>query len=177
MQSLFYYVKHLYFGLSLEDLHHKVFQKSLRGISLRDLSFQAASFVEKEGTHLLYFPTLQRLRRAQHEGHYTMILSSSPAFLVEVIASFLSVDDFKASEYAVDKDQRLCKISSILLGDGKASWVHKVSLDLGIARDNIIAYSDSHLDLPFLLSAGTAIVVSPDAKLKKVSVEKGWEEI
>ncbi len=177
VRSVFYYIWHLYFGLTLEQLHHRVFKKLLRGIDIGTLSRHVSSFLEQEMENLLYFPALERLRLAQHQGHFTMILSNSPSFLVGAIALRLQVDDWKASEYKVDKDQKLCHISHILHGEAKAFWVRKVSSLLGTSEAEITAYSDSHLDLPFLESAGVSVVVNPDSKLKKISKEKNWEEI
>jgi HAD superfamily hydrolase (TIGR01490 family) len=177
IKSVFYYIWHLYFGLTLEQLHHRVFKKLLRGIDIKTLSSHVSSFLEQELENLLYFPALERLRLAQHEGHFTMILSNSPSFLVGAIASRLQVDDWKASEYTVDKDQKLCHISHILHGEAKAFWVRKMSSLLGTSEAEITAYSDSHLDLPFLESAGVSVVVNPDSRLKKISKEKNWEEI
>ena len=175
--SCLYYIRHKYFGLTLEQLHHRVFKKLLQGMSLQVLSCQARSFIEEDVENLLYLPALERLRCAQHEGHYTMILSNSPSFLVEVIAHKLNVDDWKASEYKVDKDQRLCHISQILHGEEKAFWVRKVSLDFGIDEKDITAYSDSYFDLLFLQSAGVPVVVNPDKRLKRISQERHWKEI
>ncbi len=177
VQSFVYAIRHKYFGLTLEQLHRRVFEKFLRGMSLKVISEYVYSFVERELENLLYLPAFERLRRAQHEGQFTMILSNSPGFLVGAIASKLQVDDWRASEYKVDKDQKLCEIALILHGEAKAFWVHAMSLYLGIQKQDITAYSDSHLDLPFLEAAGAAVVVNPDRILKKISEEKNWEEI
>lgn len=177
IQSFLYSIRHKYFGLTLEQLHHSVFRKLLRGMSLKTLSEYVYSFVEREIENLLYLPALERLRLAQHEGHFTMILSNSPNFLVSAIASKLQVDDWRASEYKVDKDQKLCQIALILHGEAKAFWVRTMSRYLGIQEQEVTAYSDSYLDLPFLQSAGVPVVVNPDSKLKKISKEKNWEEI
>ena len=177
LKSIFYSIRYQYFGLTLEKLHHKVFQTLLHGFSFHILSDYVCSFVEKELEGLLYMPALERLKRAQHQGHFTMILSNSPNFLVGAIAHRLQVDDWKASEYKVDKDWRLCQISRILHGKDKALWVDKIRGQLGIPKQWVTAYSDSYLDLPFLRSAGVPVVVNPDSRLKKVSKECNWEEI
>lgn len=177
VQSFVYAIRHKYFGLTLEQLHRRVFDKFLRGMSLKTISEYVYSFVERELENLLYLPAFERLRLAQHEGQFTMILSNSPGFLVGAIASKLQVDDWRASEYKVDKDQKLCEIALILHGEAKAFWVQAMSLCLGIQKQDITAYSDSHLDLPFLEAAGAAVVVNPDRILKKISEEKNWEEI
>ena len=177
IQSVIYSIRHRYFGLTLEQLHYKVFKKLLKGINIQTLSRYVLSFVESEIEKMVYLPAVERLRRAQHEGHFTMILSNSPSFLVSAIASKLQVDDWRSSEYKVDKDQKLCQISLILHGEAKAFWVRTVSRHLGILKREITAYSDSYLDLPFLQSAGVAVVVNPDSKLKRISKKKRWEEI
>lgn len=177
LQSFLYGIRHKYFGLTLEQLHQKVFRKLLCGMSITLLSECVESFVEREMENLLYHPAVERLRLAQHLGHVTMILSSSPGFLVGAIASKLQVDDWRASEYKVDKDKRLCQIAQILQGETKAFWVRAVGDDLGIQKEEITAYSDSYLDLPFLQSAGVPVVVNPDKKLRKISKEQNWEEI
>ena len=177
VQSILYNIRHKYFGLTLEQLHYKVFKKLLKGFNIQTLSEHVSSFVESELEKMIYLPALTRLRRAQHEGHFTMILSNSPSFLVQVIASKLQVDDWRASEYKVDKDQRLCQISLILDGEAKAFWIRKISEDLGVLDQEITAYSDSYLDLPFVQAAGISVVVNPDSRLKKISQKKNWEEI
>ena len=177
VQSCIYYVRHKYLGMTLEQLHHGVFKKLLRGVHIQVLSDHVSSFIDQELEGLLYFPALERLRKAQHQGQFTMILSNSPAFLVSFVASKLKVDDWKASEYKVDKDQKLCQISSILNGKDKALWVDKIIQYLKIQKQEVTAYSDSYLDLPFLQSAGVPVVVNPDSRLRKISKERNWEEI
>jgi len=38
-----------------------------------------------------------------------------------------------------------------------------------------IAFSDSYLDLPFLLRAHIAVAVNPKGKLKKIAKQQRWE--
>ncbi len=177
MFSCFYYIWHQYFGLSLEDLHAKVFKRLLYGISMPLLKQHAEEFVGFHLERLLYFPAWEKLKRAQHEGHFTCILSNSPSFLVRVIAERFQVDAWEASEYLVDKDQRLCQIQKILQGVEKACYVEEITKRLGINKEKSTGYSDSYLDLPFLYSVGNAVVVNPDRKLKRVADRLKWKEI
>src|SRR6185437_8813079 len=45
----------------------------------------------------------------------------------------------------------------------------------GIDLDASFAYSDSESDLPMLRAVGHAIVVNPDALLRRIALEEGWE--
>lgn len=172
--SLYSYIKHLFFGMSLTELHHRVFEHLLRGKSLEQLEENVEPFLQNYLFSQIYPPALAELRLAQHLGHYTLILSNSPSFLVEKIAQFLGVNDWRATQYAVDKEKRLCHITSIMQGEEKASCVQEIAEKLSIRREKITAYSDSFLDLPLLLSAGTPIAVNPDRRLRRFSEQHQW---
>lgn len=137
----------------------------------------AEEFVDLYLEKNIYFPAWEKLRWAQHRGHYTCILSNSPSFLVRIIAEKFQVDAWEASEYLVDKDLKLCQIQKILQGEEKACYVEEVINRLGIHKEKSTGYSDSYLDLPFLYSVGRAVVVNPDSKLKQVADRLSWEKI
>jgi len=177
--SCFYYIKHVLFDTSLIDLHNKVFKYHLRGKSLKLIETNVGPFLEEYLRSKLYLPVLAQLRLAQHLGHYTLILSNSPSFLVEKVAKFLGVNEWRATEYAVDKQLNLCHISSILQGEDKAQCVKEVAGKLDLRKEKITAFSDSFLDLPLLLSAGNPVAVlgascNPDRKLRKFSTDMQW---
>ena len=174
LYSLFYYVKHIFFGMSLTQLHDKVFERLLRGRSLKTIEENVEPFLQEYLFSRIYAPALSQLKLAQHLGHYTLILSNSPSFLVEKIAHVLGVNEWRATQYAVDKECNLCHIASIMQGDEKASCVHEIASKLSIEKDKITAYSDSFLDLPLLLTAGTPVAVNPDRKLRRLSLQNEW---
>lgn len=175
LYSAYYYSRYALFHFSPAKLHERVFARFLKGLSLERLKRHVEPFLNRNLRSILYAPVFRRLRLAQHLGHYTLLLSSSPSFLVEKIASFLSVSHWEATHYAVDKDQKLCHISSIMQGEEKAAYVRRVARDLGVQAAEITAYSDSTWDLPLLLEAGTVIAVQPDRKLLTVAKEHKWE--
>jgi HAD superfamily hydrolase (TIGR01490 family) len=181
ISSLFYsaacYMKHHFYGMSLFELHQNIFNKFLIGRSLDFIEKHVEIFVDQYLPHALYMPAVACLKLAQHLGHYTVILSNSPSFVVSSIARFLGVNEWAATEYGVDKDQRLYKISSVMQGEEKAAVVKRISERMGIDKSEITAYSDSHLDLPFLLSAGERIAVNPNRKLLRLSLKQQWNVI
>ncbi len=172
--SLFYYLKHTFFGMSLSDLHNRVFEHLLRGKSLEQLEKNVEPFLKDYLFSQIYPPVLAKLRLAQHLGYYTLIVSNSPSFLVEKIAQLLGVNEWRATQYAVDKERRLCHITSIMQGEEKASCVQEIAEKLSLGKEHITAYSDSFLDLPLLLIAGTPIAVNPDRKLRRFSEQNQW---
>lgn len=157
-----------------EKLHREIFDRFLKGRTLASLEQEVDAFIQRYLISALYPPALCQLKLAQHLGHLTMILSNSPHFLVKKIAESLGVSHWRATEYAVDKDQRLCDIASIMQGDEKASCVLKIAEELGVSPSKITAYSDSIWDLPLLLAAGTAVAVHPCRKLRAYSLKQEW---
>jgi HAD superfamily hydrolase (TIGR01490 family) len=175
--ALFYEIQHRFFDLSLTDLHYHLFKKILQGRSLDSLAVHVKPFLKESLSQFFYPPALSRLKEAKAQGHYTVLLSSSPSFIVGPIAEFLKVDEWKASVYGVDKEGKLSQIISLIQGEEKGQYLSQLSHQLGIEKEAIAAYSDSFLDLPFLLSAGVAIAVNPDRKLRRFSSENQWQII
>ena len=177
LRTLTYSLRHYFLDLSLSALHEKVFERFLRGTSLAMVQKEVAQFLAKDFYRFLYYPSFARLRMAQHAGHHTVILSNGPSFLVGPIADYLGVNEWGSSHYSVDNEGMFKSIDSILLGEGKASYLNSLTKKFKIDLKKVTAYSDSALDLPFLSVAGKAVVVNPDSKMKKISQENLWEVI
>ncbi len=47
----------------------------------------------------------------------------------------------------------------------------------GLDLSGSYAYSDSESDLPMLRAVGHAVVVNPDAELRRIAAQEGWEAI
>jgi HAD superfamily hydrolase (TIGR01490 family) len=163
--------------LSLFDLHQTIFHKILRGLPVEQLEEHVGAFIEQVISRALYAPATACLKLAQHLGHHTAIFSTAPQFLVREIARFFEVGTWEATEYAVDRENRLCSVERVVQGEDKANFVFAMEKGLGLSRDQVTAYSDSYLDLPFLLSAGTAVAVNPDRKLRAHSKHSSWSII
>lgn len=167
-------IRHATGLLPIEKLHETAFNRLFKGRLADVVKNWASDFLNEHFEKLLYSPALEKLKLAQAAGHLTLILSSTPDFLVEPIAKKLNVSDWKATQYAVDKDQKFCHIHQLILGRNKASILEELSSQYEVPKQNIYAYSDSDLDLPFLMAAGTAIGVNPNKKLRSICREKNW---
>lgn len=177
LQAVLYSIRHRFLGLTLADLHQSVFNKMLRGKPVELLEKYVEKFVQEHVEKALYMPAFIRLKRAQQLGHYTMILSNAPSFLVEKFAKKLGVNSFHATEYAVDEERKFNKIKRILEGKDKAHVLRNIAKKMGIFLEQITVYSDSFLDLEFLQNAGNPIAVNPDKKLRAISVKNQWSII
>lgn len=165
--------------MSIQHLHQKMFSTLFKGRVIKEIDRHVQAFLDQELETMLYEPTIQRLKEAEQAGHYTLILSSSPDFLVRPIAARLGVDAWKASLYTCDHEGKLNGISEVVEGEVKADYVHSFIKYLNLAGSTLAVYSDSYLDLPVLQMAGEgggrAIGVSPDRYLRQICLRKGWE--
>lgn len=167
-------IRHSLGWLPIEALHGAAFQRLFKGLSADAVQQWAEDFVADNLDPLIYPPAVDALKQAQQAGHLTVIISSSPRFLVAPIAKRLRADMWEATDYAVDKDRRFCHISKIILGKDKALHMMQLAAHYRIPKQRTIAYSDSHLDLPFMLSAGTAVGVNPNRQLRKACRRNHW---
>ncbi|MFQ5728813.1 MAG: HAD family hydrolase, partial [Waddliaceae bacterium] len=134
-----------------------------------------SSFLDRDFETMLNPPVAGRLKEAQALGHYTVILSSSPNFLVKNIAKRFGVNEWGATEYSVTKDQTVGTVSKQMDGDDKARYVAELMQRMGISKDKITGYSDSLLDFPFLEAVGHPIAVNPGRGLRKLCLQNHWQ--
>ena len=73
---------------------------------------------------------------------------------------------------AVVDEPYLCLLGGELVADEKK--IEQVLSRLSVDRVDV-AYGDTILDVPLLEHADHPVAVYPDAKLKAVAVERGWE--
>src|SRR4051794_3865741 len=59
--------------------------------------------------------------------------------------------------------------------EGKAEAIRQVAAQEGFDLSESYAYSDSESDLPMLRAVGHPVAVNPDAELRGVAREEGWE--
>ena len=66
-------------------------------------------------------------------------------------------------------------VGDILHGVGKAHAVRALAIREGLNLKRCTAYSDSYNDVPMLSLVGTAVAINPDADLRVLARERGWE--
>lgn len=169
------YGRHRYGGLSLGDLHQTAFSLFFRGRQRNELDGLVGQFLDVALPKLWYSPAVDQLIQAKESGHYVAILSSSPDFLVEAMAARLQVATWQSSVYPVSETGHLMTQPYILVGEAKALGLAQLATQCAVDRNHTVVYSDSILDLPFLLAGGRAVGVRPDRKLKQLCVKNAWD--
>lgn len=162
--------------LSMEALHHSIFPSLFSKCSFLKIQDLSSSFAKKHLKNMTYGPAHKKLQEAKSLRHYTAILSSSPDFLVSHAAELFGVAECVATPYVANQQGKI-QLGPIFSGNSKAAYVQLLSKRLQVDLKDIFAYSDSYLDLPFLKSAGKAIGVNPDRRLRAYCSRMDWEII
>jgi HAD superfamily hydrolase (TIGR01490 family) len=168
------YFSHKILGTSLETVHNQILKAYLNRLPKEVLTSLSAEFIESKLKDLLDPKVYDEMQKASHGGALISLCTSSPDFLVSLIASKLSIDLWCASRYKFDNSGFLCKIDPIVNGPEKASFIQRVLDKELIAKEEVAAYSDSYLDLPMFELSGHPVAVNPDRKLKQHSLLKSW---
>lgn len=169
-----YSLRHSIGLLPIIKLHKNAFKRLFLGRSLALIQQWSEEFIEENFEKLLNPVAIKELKLAQESGHITAILSSSPDFIVAPIAKRLNVSYWDATQYVIDNDQKFCSIGKLMLGRDKALCLTELARQYGVEKKETHAYSDSHLDLPFLLAAGKAYGVNPNRTLRLICRKNNW---
>ncbi|MGR3973384.1 MAG: HAD-IB family phosphatase [Candidatus Rhabdochlamydia sp.] len=170
-------VKFVFTSMSLEELHHQVFNKLLKGFSMEALECHVEEFVNKLLPTAIYMPAFQELQEAQKRGDYVALISSAPDFLVRAFATYFKITHWESTVYAVDQKKRVCDIAKLMVGSTKKRSFLKLKKQLGLDKEQTAVYSDSHDDLPLFYQAGQPVAVNPDRKLAKIARKCKWRII
>ena len=163
--------------MSVEELHHRAFNKLLNGLSMDVLEKDVDLLISQLLPSAIYLPAYHELLEAQKRGDHIALMSSSPDFLVKKFAAYFKIDGWEATSYGVDKENCLCKIAKLMVGTQKERCLLELQQELGIPKSQVIVYTDSDDDIPLLLQAGQAVAVMPNKKLKRAAELHHWRII
>ncbi|MGH3564048.1 MAG: HAD family hydrolase, partial [Mycobacterium sp.] len=109
-------------------------------------------------------------------GQQVWLVTATPSELAETIARRLGLTGALGTVVeAVDGVFTGRLVGEILHGAGKAHAVRSLAIRKGLNLKRCTAYSDSFNDAPMLSLVGTAVAINPDAALRVLARERGWE--
>jgi HAD superfamily hydrolase (TIGR01490 family) len=125
---------------------------------------------------IIYAEAAELIDEHRAAGRTVVIISASPAEIVEPLGRFLGVDRIIASRALVDADGRYTgEMEFYAYGPHKAEAMEDLARELDIDLAASYAYSDSATDIPMLEVVGHPVVVNPDRELARTARDRGWE--
>jgi HAD superfamily hydrolase (TIGR01490 family) len=109
-------------------------------------------------------------------GHKVVIVSSSPAEVVNPLGHFLGADEVIATRARIDDDGAYTgELEFYAYGQHKADAMIEYAAAHEIDLSESYAYSDSITDVPMLSVVGHPVAVNPDKDLAREATEREWE--
>jgi phosphoserine phosphatase len=124
----------------------------------------------------LYPQMLARAYAHQDAGVPVYILTAASQEMADLLAHVLAFDGGLGSRSEiVDGRYTGRPAGPFNYREGKVISMRELAEREGIDLGVSYAYSDSESDLPMLRAVGYPIVVNPDAELRRIALEQGWE--
>jgi len=126
----------------------------------------------------LYPEMLARAYAHQDDGVLVYILTAASQEMADLLAHVLAFDGGLGSRSEiVDGRYTGRPAGPFNYREGKVLSMREVAEREGIALEASFAYSDSESDLPMLRAVRHAVVVNPDADLRRIAAAEGWETL
>lgn len=123
----------------------------------------------------LYEGVVEHLSVLRRGGTAVVLVSSSPALVLEPLSVYLGCTAMLTTPVRVDRG-RIVGIGEgpACYGEGKLYWAERWARERGITMDAAAAYADNWSDRALLERVGHAVVVHPRGKLKQLARSRGW---
>jgi phosphoserine phosphatase len=124
-----------------------------------------------------------RMLRIAHEhqdaGRPAYIVTAAAQDLADILARVMALDGALGSQLSEVEGGVYTgrPTGEFMYGGGKARAITELAARDGLDLGASYAYSDSESDLPMLECVGHPVVVNPDATLRRIARERGWEVV
>jgi HAD superfamily hydrolase (TIGR01490 family) len=157
-----------------DDVRKRV-GEMIAGVAVRDLQ-RLSPRVLAGVLPRLYPQMLQRAYAHQDTGVPVYILTAASQEMADLLAHVLAFDGGLGSRSEiVDGRYTGRPAGPFNYREGKVVSMRELAEREGIDLGASHAYSDSESDLPMLRAVGRPVVVNPDAELRRIAAEEGWE--
>jgi HAD superfamily hydrolase (TIGR01490 family) len=159
-----------------DDVRRRV-GEMIAGVRVRDLE-RLSPRVLAGVLPRLYPEMLERAYAHQDDGVRVYILTAASQEMADLLARVLAFDGGLGSRSEiVDGRYTGRPAGPFNYREGKVLAMRELAEREQIALDTSYAYSDSESDLPMLRAVRHAVVVNPDAALRRIATQEGWEVI
>jgi HAD superfamily hydrolase (TIGR01490 family) len=159
-----------------DDVRRRV-GEMIAGVRVRDLE-RLSPRVLSGVLPRLYPQMLERAYAHQDAGLPVYILTAASQEMADLLAHVLAFDGGLGSRSEiVDGRYTGMPAGPFNYREGKVLSMRELAEREGIELDSSYAYSDSESDLPMLRAVRHAVVVNPDAELRRIAAAERWEVV
>ncbi len=139
--------------------------KCIKGINIEVIDFIANQVIEDSWSKIYKF-TRNQIKWHQENDHKVIFISGSPDFLVEKMARHYNVKDASATQYIIDKNNKLSGVVVPMWdSNSKEQKMNYFMEKYGIDMEKSYSYGDTMGDLTMLKKVGNPVAFNPNRKL------------
>jgi len=147
-----------------------------RGISVTEVVTLGEEIYDEVMAERIWSGTRALAQQHLDAGQRVWLVTATPVELAQIIAQRLGLNGALGTvSEVVDGRYTGRLVGEMMHGEAKAEAVKALAAREGLALARCSAYSDSINDLPMLSLVGEPVVINPDADLKAVAREQGWQ--
>ncbi len=152
--------------------------RSFQGILKEDLDELSRASFRDRGSGMVFTGALDLIDSLRASGSRLVIASSSPLFLVKPLADHLGIEEVVATQLEFVHGLSTGNVvGNAVFGEHKRTAVAALFAERGETLNDAVFYSDSFYDVPLLEACGEAVVVNPDARLRRIAALRGWRRL
>jgi HAD superfamily hydrolase (TIGR01490 family) len=149
--------------------------ETLRGQRERDLDQRTIDFWRDDVRALIRPAARAAIADHRARGDRVYLLTTSSTYLASEIAAELGCDGFLCNRMEVEDGRFTGRIvPPVCFGPGKVERARVLAAELGVALADCTYYGDSYSDLPVLLAVGHPVAVTPDPRLRREALRRGF---
>lgn len=155
------------------------FQKSAQdfigGHNVSEIKSVAQEIYDEYVSPSLWEGTIDIAKEHLNDGVEVWLVTAAPEDMAKLIAERLGFTGALGSKAAIVDGHYTGEMNGPLLhGKEKAEAIREIAKERGFILEDCFGYSDSHNDLPLLLTVGHPSAINPDAILRIRALKEHW---
>jgi HAD superfamily hydrolase (TIGR01490 family) len=145
------------------------------GLRADELKAHARICFERHLKKRITSGAVRQIRKHLLSGHFVMIASGSPQYIIDELARYLRVHAAIGTRTRVVDGRATEEIlPPVVFQAGKREAVEAVAARYGLDLSRSWLYTDSPADVPLLETVGHPVVVNPKEPFRVLAQERGW---
>lgn len=150
----------------------------LKNLPVKEIEAAVPIFFDSVLRPRLVPEAVARVKKHLQNGEEVFLLSGMPEFLLAHYAKELGVAHFRGTKVAAKDGVFTGRFEGQFpFGPAKAEIVKKISSEKNWDLSDSYGYADHHTDVSFLELLGHPVAANPDAELRRIAKNRGWEII
>lgn len=149
--------------------------RSIASIPVTELEQIALENFERHVKPRLYEGVVEHFETLRRSGTQLVLVSSSPGIVLAPLSRYLGCVETLTTPVRIEGGI-LVDVGDgpVCYGEGKLYWARRCAEARGFRMDATAAYADNWSDRALLAEAGTAVVVHPGKRLRRLAKQQGW---